>query len=264
MIIPSRPMRSLSIGGMLVLGVTLACAAPEGSAQYRVVRTLPHDPAAYTQGLLLSDGVFYESVGQYGFSDVRRVEVETGRVLARQPLHADRFGEGLARHGNRLIQLTWQHQTGYVYDVESLAVVDSFTYAGEGWGLTSDDTTLIMSDGTATLRFLDPESFAVVKEVRVTENGAPLSKLNELEYADGVLYANIYQSNWIVRIDPATGFVLGWIDLDNLVPADKRGSEADVMNGIAWDPATGHFFVTGKRWPMVYEVEFTQGVGSRE
>jgi len=240
-----------------ILGAVLACSAPEGSAQYRVVRTLPHDSTAYTQGLLLSEGVFYESVGQYGFSEVRRVEVATGRALARQPLHADRFGEGLVRHGSRLVQLTWQHGIGYLYDAESLAVVDSFTYTGEGWGLTSNGTALIMSDGTATLRFLDPESFAVLTEVQVTENGAPLSRLNELEFVDGVLYANIYQSNWIVRIDPATGLVLGWIDLDALVPADKRGSEADVMNGIAWDPDTGHFFVTGKRWPVVYEVEFT-------
>ncbi len=257
MITPYRFPRRLPLGVALVLGVTLACSAPEGSAQYRVVRTLPHDPAAYTQGLLLSEGVFYESVGQYGFSEVRRVEVATGKVLARQPLHADRFGEGLVRHGSRLVQLTWQHGIGYVYDVESLAVVDSFTYSGEGWGLTSDGTALIMSDGTATLRFVDPDSFTVVREVEVTENGAPLSKLNELEYVDGELFANIYQSNWIVRIDPATGLVLGWIDLEALVPADKRGSEADVLNGIAWDPSTRHFFITGKRWPVVYEVEFT-------
>jgi glutamine cyclotransferase len=231
------------------------------AAQYTIVRQLPHDTAAYTQGLVYAAGIFFESDGLYGQSRLRRVDPASGRTLASVPLAADRFGEGLALAHGRLIQLTWKEQVAYVYDAATLARVDSFRYRGEGWGLAFDGRWLIMSDGTANLRFLDPLSGRVVRQVAVQDGSLPLTRINELEYVRGELLANVYQSDRIVRIDPATGAVLGWIDLADLMPRERRTSGMDVLNGIAWDEATGHLFVTGKRWPTLFELALRPAPG---
>ncbi len=238
----------------LTFFLTLSGCTPEKPKGWTLLESHPHDPGAYTQGLVLHDGVFLESTGLYGQSQLRRVDQATGQVLARAVLPPQRFGEGLARLGDRLYQLTWKSQVGYVYDLATLTLVDSFAYAGEGWGLTTDGTDLIMSNGSATLRFLDPATFAVRREVEVRDGRSPLTKLNELEYVNGEVYANVYQSTWIVRIDPDSGLVRQWLDLASLVPKDKRGSTEDVLNGIAYDPATGRLYVTGKRWPQIFSI----------
>jgi glutamine cyclotransferase len=215
---------------------------------------LPHDTGAYTQGLVFADGHLYESTGLLGRSQLRKVDLVSGSVISAVSLAPDRFGEGLALLDGRLFQLTWKSGVGYIYDATTLARVDSFSYAGEGWGLTTDGTSLIMSDGTATLRFLDPGSLAVVATLDVQDRGSPLRGINELEYVQGEIYANVYPSNWIVRIDARTGDVRQWIDLASLLPRQDRTPDTDVLNGIAYDAATGHFLVTGKRWPAVFEL----------
>jgi glutamine cyclotransferase len=235
----------------------LGCGGRSGGDAFTVAARVPHDPAAYTQGLVYADGVLYESTGLYGQSQVRRVNRATGRVEAAVSLAADRFGEGLALLDGRLYQLTWQSMIGYVYDAATLAPLDSFRYEGEGWGLTTDGTALIMSDGTARLRFLDPATFAVVRELTVRDHGSPLSALNELEYVDGVIFANVYQSDWIVRVDADSGTVLEWIDFKGLLDGGDRTPQTDVLNGIAFDPASGNLLLTGKRWPWLFEVALT-------
>lgn len=259
---------------MLSIAVTvlavLAASCQDGSvgdaradsARFEIVRRMPHDPTAYTQGLVFEAGGFIESTGVRGQSTLRRVTLETGEVLARVTLPEDRFGEGIAALGDRIYQLTWTSGVGYSYDRASLALADSFTYSGEGWGLTTDGTSLIMSDGSATIDFIDPTTFSVTRSITVRSEGAPLSSINELEWIGGEIWANIYQSNWIVRIDPATGDVLRWIDAADLVPPEKRGNADDVLNGIAHDPATNRLFVTGKRWPVLYEVRVVGGAGN--
>ena len=253
----------------VVLGVSasslvLACAASADAQGYVVIRELPHDTSAYTQGLLYADGWLYESTGRYGSSQVRKVELETGRVVLAHRLPADRFGEGLALHDGRLYQLTWKSGVGYVYDPATLTPVDSFSYTGEGWGLTSDGSALIMSDGTATLRFLDPATKQVVREVTVRDKGSELQQLNELEYVHGELLANVYQGDWIVRIDLTTGEVLQWIDFAGILPDDRRSSATDVLNGIALVEANGHLLVTGKLWPTLFEIRLVSPADSAQ
>lgn len=246
----------------LLILVTLlpsSCASrdrPPPTAGYEIVRSFPHDPSAYTQGLVLADTILYESTGQYGHSELRAVDPATGRVRKAVPLSDQRFGEGLALLAGRLYQLTWQSEVGYVYDETTLAPVDSFRYRGEGWGLATDGHSLIMSDGSDTLRFLDPGTFAVTRRLPVTfSTGAPATRLNELEYIDGELFANVYQSDWIVRIDPRTGLVREVLDLAALPEEAKRRSPGDeVLNGIAFDPHTKHLLVTGKHWTTLFEL----------
>jgi glutamine cyclotransferase len=182
------------------------------------------------------------------------VDLETGRVQASTALANNRFGEGLALLGDKLYQLTWQTHVGYVYEAATLALVDSFTYTGEGWGLATDGTSLIMSDGTANLRFLDPESFEVTREVTVQDQGSALTHINELEYVNGELYANIYQSDRVVRIDPNTGNVQAWFNFAGLLPQAERTRNTDVLNGIAYHEGTGNLLVTGKFWPALFEI----------
>lgn len=252
---------------VLALSAAAACqggssdGARADSARLEIVRSLPHDPSAYTQGLVFEGDGFIESTGVRGQSTLRRVTLETGAVTTRVDLPQDRFGEGVAALDDRVFQLTWTSGVGYIYDRRTLTLADSFTYAGEGWGLTTDGTSLIMSDGSATIDFLDPATFAVTGSITVRSDGAPLSSINELEWIDGEIWANVYQSNWIVRIDPRTGDVLRWIDATDLVPPEKRGNADDVLNGIAHDPATNRLFVTGKRWPVLYEVRVVGGPG---
>jgi glutamine cyclotransferase len=221
---------------------------------YEVVQAYPHDPGSFTQGLIFEEGIFYESAGLYGESSLRKVALETGEVLQQVDLPGMYFAEGLTSWDDTLIQLTWQEHVGFVYDKESFAQVGTFEVATEGWGLTQDGERLIMSDGTATLFFLDPETFAVLDTVTVTDQGQEIVNLNELEWVDGEVFANIWQTDDIVRIDPKTGEVLGWIDLSGLLPPEERSPETNVLNGIAFDPEANRLFVTGKLWPRLYEI----------
>jgi glutaminyl-peptide cyclotransferase len=220
---------------------------------YTVVRSYPHDPAAFTQGLQFVDGVLYEGTGLNGRSSIRRVRLETGDVLQQHNVDAQYFGEGITIVGSELFELTWQSGVAFVYDRNSFAPKKSFKYTGEGWGLTHDGTNLIMSDGTEFLRFLDPATFAERRRVRVTAAGQPLKNLNELEYVKGEVFANVWMTDYIARIDPATGRVNSYIDLRGLMPAND--SSHDVLNGIAYDAARDRLFVTGKLWPRLFEIK---------
>ncbi|MCY3668490.1 MAG: glutaminyl-peptide cyclotransferase [Gemmatimonadetes bacterium] len=223
---------------------------------YRVVHSFPHDPDAYTQGLLYNNGFLYESTGQYGQSSLRKVELETGTVVQLHQLDDRFFAEGLALFGNRLLQLTWRANKGFAYRLDSFEQLAEFAYPTEGWGLTYDGELLVMSDGSATLYFRDPFTFAEVSRVAVAAQGRPVSQLNELEWIAGEVFANIWQTDTIARIDPTTGQVAGWIDLTGLLSdADRRGSNAEVLNGIAYDSKGERLFVTGKRWPKLYQIE---------
>lgn len=223
------------------------------AASVDVVATYPHDPGAFTQGLAIVDGTLYESTGEYGSSSLRRVELETGEVLERRDLAGRYFGEGLTIHDGRLIQLTWRSGVGFVYDLESFELLETFSYSGEGWGLANDGEHLVVSDGSAELEFLDPGSFDVVRRVTVREHGTSLANLNELEFVDGEIWSNIWYEDRIVRIDPESGDVLGSLDLSGLYPRAERASE-DVLNGIAYDAGAGRIFVTGKNWPQLFEI----------
>lgn len=223
---------------------------------YKVVHTYPHDPGAFTQGLIFLDGRLYESTGLNGKSSVREVDLASGRVLKEHKLAEKYFGEGLTDWGDELIQLTWRDELGFVYDRSDLDWKRSFSYKGEGWGLTHDNKNLILSDGTPVLRFLDPNSFAEVKRLTVVdERGQPVSNVNELEYIHGEIYANIWQTDQIVRISPISGKVVGRIDLTGLMNKKELSSSDAVLNGIAYDAKTDRLFVTGKLWPKLFEIK---------
>lgn len=221
-----------------------------------VVATHPHDPGAFTQGLVLDGGVLYESTGRYGESTLRQVDVESGEVVRQVDLADDRFGEGLALVGDRLVQLTWQAGEAYVYDVESLELAEQWAYDGEGWGLCEDDGELWMSDGSSTLTRRDASTFATTAKVEVTRSGEPVDRLNELECVGGRVYANVWMTDEIVVIDPRSGAVVEVIDASGLLPAgDRTGLGPDaVLNGIAHDPSDGTFLLTGKLWPHLFRV----------
>lgn len=227
----------------------------EPTYTYRVVRSYPHDPGAFTQGLIYVDGLLYEGTGLPGRSSLRRVELESGEVLQSIPLDERYFGEGIAILGSRLYQLTWQEGVGFIYDWPSLERVGEWTYEGEGWGLTDNGTHLIMSDGTPTLRYLDPESMQVVRQVEVHAGFGLVAQLNELEYVRGEVYANLWKTDHVARIDPESGIVLGWIDLSGLLTEAERAQGVDVLNGIAYDAQGDRLFVTGKLWPRLFEIE---------
>ncbi|OJH35385.1 glutaminyl-peptide cyclotransferase [Cystobacter ferrugineus] len=247
---------------VLVLLAAVSCrsevhtAPPERTpvAGFEIVQSWPHDPSAFTQGLVFRQGRLYEGTGQLGRSSLREVELETGVVLRQIRLEPQYFGEGIALRGNRLYQLTWRSQEGFVYDATTFERVGRFTYSTEGWGLTEDGESLIMSDGTNTLRFLDPDTFAVRRTVKVLDAGREISQLNELEYVRGEVYANVWMTDLIARIDPATGRVKGWIDLSGLLPREERTGNEDVLNGIAYDAAGDRLFVTGKLWPKLFQI----------
>lgn len=225
---------------------------------YRVVDIYPHDPGDFTQGLVYVDGVLYEGTGQYGRSGLEKKDLETGQTLHELPLPDIYFGEGMTVLGDKIYQLTWREHTGFVYDKETFQLLATWSYPGEGWGLTHDGQQLIMSDGTDVLTFIDPETLQIVGRVQVQNVlGRPLAKLNELEYVDGEVYANIWTTDIIARIDPTTGEVLGLIDLSNLLPLTEVTAPVDVLNGIAYDAAGGRLFVTGKLWPKLYEIDLT-------
>lgn len=220
---------------------------------YEVIRSYPHDPKAFTQGLVFLDGALLESTGNYGQSTLRKVELGTGKVLKQIVVPSQYFAEGIVVLGGKVFQLTWQEGKGFVYDLESFQVEMEFAYPGEGWGLTTDGHFLIQSDGTDKLRFVDPATFTIKRTISVSDHGVPISRLNELEYIKGEIFANVWQSNQIVRIDPGTGTVVGIIDFAGLLTV-KPGERVDVLNGIAYDEKTDRLFVTGKWWPKLFEV----------
>ena len=222
--------------------------------QHRVVRTFPHDRKAFTQGLVFRDGVFYESTGLYGKSSLRKVAIETGTVLREQAVDGKYFAEGLSDWGETLVQLTWTTGVAFVYDRETFRQVGRVEYTGEGWGLTRTDRHLVMSNGTATLKLLDPVSFAPVSTLEVHDEHGPVTALNELEMVKGTIFANVWQSHRIAMIAPDSGAVTGWLDLNGLLP-DAERPRVDVLNGIAYDATGDRLFVTGKWWPTVFQVE---------
>jgi glutamine cyclotransferase len=221
---------------------------------YDVVNVRPHDRGAFTQGLVYLDGALLESTGLNGESSLRKVDLETGNVLKYADVPAEYFAEGLALFDGKLFQLTWQSHKCFVYDLESFQKQKEFTYDGEGWGLTTDGRWLIMSDGTDQIRFLDPTTFEEKKRITVLAHGQPVNRLNELEYIKGEIYANVWTTDFVVRIDPATGRVVGVIDFTGLLAPADRDQNTDVLNGIAYDAAGDRLFITGKRWPKLFEV----------
>jgi glutaminyl-peptide cyclotransferase len=248
-----------NIATVLLAGLLFAPAGAARAevpvAHVEVVKSYPHDPQAFTEGLFYRDGFLYESTGLEGHSSIRKVKLETGEVLQQQALDPQYFGEGIVAWKNRLVQITWQSQIGFVYDLATFKLLRTFHYAGEGWALTHDGCRLIMSDGTDTLRFLDPVGLKEIGHVSVTADGVPVRDLNEVEFVKGEVYANIWQTSRIACIDPKSGHVLRWIDVGNLVAAiGNRGTEA-VPNGIAYDAAHDRLFVTGKLWPKIFEIK---------
>jgi len=222
---------------------------------YTVVNSFPHDPQAFTQGLIARDGVLYESTGLNGQSSLRKVRLETGEVLQRINVDGRYFAEGMTDWGNRLIQLTYTTKIGFVYDLSTFALQRTFDYTGQGWGLTHDRRRLIMSDGTATIHFLDPATLEETGHIDVYDDRGPVVHLNELEYVRGEIYANVWKTDQIARIDPQSGQVVGWVDLSGLLSAEDRNLPVDVLNGIAYDAAGDRLFVTGKFWPKLFEIE---------
>lgn len=249
---------------LLLALATAAIAMPSSAGTlpvygYHVVHVYPHDRQAYTEGLFYLDGHLYEATGRVGHSSVRKVDLPTGKVLQSTPTPWPDYGEGIVAWKHHLIQLTWRSHRGFVYDLDSLKPLAGFAYPGEGWALTRDDTHLLMSDGTATIRVLDPDTLHQVGHIDVNADGKPLKNINELEWVNGQIYANVWLTRRIARIDPDSGNVLGWIDLTGLGPApDTLPDPAnDVLNGIAWDAGQQRLFVTGKCWPKVYEIRLT-------
>jgi len=221
---------------------------------YEVIATWPHDRRAFTQGLVYRNGSFLESTGLNGQSTLREDDPKTGRVLKQISVAPEFFAEGLAVIGDRAYQLTWQNGKGFVYDADTFRFIRDFAYEGEGWGLATDGRSLILSDGTNRIRWLDPATFQVIRTIDVVADGKPVVRLNELEWINGEIFSNVWQTDHVVRIDPATGRVRGVIDFSGLLGPQDRGPDTDVLNGIAYDVANDRLFITGKRWPKIFEV----------
>jgi len=234
---------------------------------YEIVNTYPHDSRAFTQGLIFHDGWLYESTGEYGDSTLRRVNLKTGKVEQEFELSRDYFAEGLTIFNEKLYQITWKEKAAFVYDLKTFKMLQEFDYPGDGWGLTHDDTHLIMSDGSHVLRFVDPATFKTDRTISVfREDGSPLMNINELEYIKGEIWANIWHSelpnvlgkpNRIARINPASGKLVGWVDLNNISPDDVKRSDENTLNGIAYDAPTDRIYVTGKLWKKLFEIKLT-------
>jgi glutamine cyclotransferase len=249
-------MKSLSIALVALALLPLSACSQEAAFDQHaeIVATYPHDARAFTQGLFIHEGVLYESTGQVGQSSLRRVTLETGAVEAQVDIPRPIFGEGSAQVGDEIFVLSWQAERGFIYNAETLEQVDGFTYPGEGWGLTYDGRHLILSDGTPEIRFIDPESMEWDHSIEVTYNGRPMDNLNELEWINGEIWANIWMTRSIARIDPRSGEIVGIIALDSLIPSDVIGRRDAVANGIAYNAETGQIYVTGKLWPALYEI----------
>jgi glutamine cyclotransferase len=224
----------------------------------KIINTYKHDKGAYTQGLVYEDGIMYEGTGDWENSSLRKVKFETGEVMLNMSLDSKYFGEGITIYKDKIVQLTWRSHTGFVYDKKSFKLLSSFEYSTEGWGLTTDGEKLLMSDGTNKIHFLDPEYDNEIGSIEVYDNNGPVDSLNELEYINGLVYANVYQQRYIIAIDPKTGKVLQKIDCKNLVPDEYNGDSDNVFNGIAHDKNNNRIFVTGKRWPNLFEVKFVK------
>jgi len=268
----SRISKVFLIGLLLLAGAALACSS-SGSEQplptpspspnpvaisyygYEVVNVYPHDPGAFTEGLAYENGFLYEGTGLQGPSSLRKVELETGKVPQKVDLAAQYYGEGIAIYGQKIVQLTWQQNVGFVYDKNSFALLREFHYPTEGWGITYDGERLIMSDGTSTLHFLDPETFKEISSVQVFDDSGTVVNLNELEYVNGEIFANVWLTDRIAMIDPSTGQVLGWIDLTGLLSAEDLSQPVNVLNGIAYDAEHDRLFVTGKLLPKLFEIK---------
>jgi glutaminyl-peptide cyclotransferase len=245
------------IGGWSILMAQVPSSGGLPLYGYRVVNVYPHDVNAFTQGLQYLDGYFYEGTGLNGRSSIRKVSPETGKVLQQRAVPGEFFGEGITVWKNDLIELTWQSHVAFVYDRATFEPKKRFTYPGEGWGLTSDGTNLIMSDGSDELRVLDPVTFAEKRRIKVTAGGAPLRNLNELEYMKGEILANIWMTDYVARVAPDTGRVTAYIDLRGLLTATERAN-TDVLNGIAYDAKQDRLFVTGKLWPKLFEIKLVK------
>lgn len=232
----------------------LIAVPAQAETRWTLVATYPHDPSAFTEGLFLHNGALYESTGREGESDIRKVDLRTGKILQRRTLEARYFGEGIVNWGDRIVSLTWRHRQGFVWTLRDFAPVGNFRYEGEGWGLTQDGHSIIMSDGTAQLRFLDPDTLKEHRRVTVTWNGRPVDRLNELEYVKGEVWANIWYDTKIARIDPSTGAVKDWIDIAPLMKAARVTDMEAVANGIAYDPQKDRVYITGKYWPKLFEI----------
>jgi glutamine cyclotransferase len=226
--------------------------------QYDIIDTYPHDTGAFTQGLILKDGFLYEGTGLYGESSLRKVELETGRVLQQFNLPGEFFGEGITILNNKIYQLTWKKQTGFIYDYKTFRLLDIFTYSHEGWGITHDGEYLIISDGTESLRYVDAFTFKEIKQIDVSDNGQPVLRLNELEYVNNQIYANIWQTDRIAIIDPESGKVISWLDLSGILEPADTSEKTDVLNGIAFDAENGHLLITGKLWPKIFRIKITE------
>ncbi|MBE7217483.1 MAG: glutaminyl-peptide cyclotransferase [Caulobacteraceae bacterium] len=240
--------------------MTGGCARAQDDARppvygFHVVRVFPHDRGAFTEGLVYHDGQLYESTGMNGRSSIRRVDLDTGKVLQQRDIDRQFFGEGIVPFGDKLYELTWRSGVGFIYDLKTFQPLGRFSYPGEGWALTTDGRRLIMSDGTSVLRFLDPATLKETGRLAVTYRGKPLAQVNELEWVKGEILANLWMTDQIVRIDPKSGRVTGVIDLQGLLPQSDRRGDEDVLNGIAYDKAGDRLFVTGKQWPHLYQIE---------
>lgn len=261
----------MRIAILLVMGAIGFVPAQRGGEPVRtygchVVRSYPHDPGAFIQGLIFRDGVFYEGTGLNGRSGIRKVKIETGEVLQSRAIGSEYFGEGITDWKDSLVEITWQSQVGFVYDIKTFEQKKTWSYTGEGWGITHDETRLIMSDGTAQLRFIDPETLKETGRITVRDGNGPVDRLNELEYVKGEILANVWTTDRIARISPTDGRVTGWIDLSGLLtPAEHAAVEraGGVLNGIAYDSRGDRLFVTGKLWPRVFEITLVPPAGSR-
>jgi glutaminyl-peptide cyclotransferase len=252
---------ALSLAAAACSPATQASGTPEYT--YQVVHTYPHDPTAYTQGLLFLNGVLYEGTGLEKHSSIRKVKLETGEVLQKRDIADEYFGEGIINWKDKLIEITWKGERGFIYDLATFKPLGQFEYPGEGWGLTQDGKRIIMSDGSAQLRFWEPETLRETGRITVTDEGRPVTQLNELEWVKGEVYANVYQTDRIARIDPVSGKVVGWIDLTGLLKPEDRTGEVDVLNGIAYDAAGDRLFVTGKWWPKLFEIRLARKSSSQ-
>jgi glutamine cyclotransferase len=259
-----------SVGLLLGAAAVLSCRKQPASLadnlpvfSYRIVRQIPHDTSFWTQGLVFDGGFLYEGTGEYGNSGIFKIAPSSGQVLQSRTLESEYFGEGITIFEKRLIQLTWKSRVGFVYDKDSFALLKTFHYPTEGWGLTHNGRQLILSDGTDTLYFLDPQTFAVTGQIKVTAAGRPVTQLNELEFVNGRILANIWQSDRIAQIESDTGAVVAWIDLTGLLDSIVTDEPIDVLNGIAWNPKTGRLFVTGKLWPALFEIELVTNPPSK-
>jgi glutamine cyclotransferase len=225
---------------------------------YKVIHAYPHDREAFTQGLVYDGGVLFEGTGQKTGSSLREVELETGRIIRQHNLDAALFGEGIALYRNRIYQVTWENKVGFVYDKSSFNVINKIYYTTQGWGLTTVDDRIVMSDGTNVLSFFEPEMFTAISGIEVYDNEKKVDQLNELEYINGEIWANIWNTDLIARIDKVSGKVIAYIDLQGILPVSERNPETDVLNGIAYDQAGKRIFVTGKKWPRLYEIRITE------